>query len=136
MKYRTFGRAGWRVSGIGYGMWGMAGWTGSNDEESLQSLERAVELAEAAQKINPESGAVADTLGWIYRDMGQLDKSSKMLSDASQLAPDNGEIAYHYAVVLNDTGEVEKARQILLALKNNNMQFPSRKLADDLLEDL
>ena len=100
------------------------------------NLERAVELAEAAQKINPESGAVADTLGWIYRDMGQLDKSSKMLSDASQLAPDNGEIAYHYAVVLNDTGEVEKARQILLALKNNNMQFPSRKLADDLLEDL
>ena len=25
-------------------MWGMAGWTGSDDEESLKSLDRAVEL--------------------------------------------------------------------------------------------
>jgi len=44
MQYRTFGRTGWSVSEIGYGMWGMAGWTGSEDAESLDSLERAVEL--------------------------------------------------------------------------------------------
>jgi aryl-alcohol dehydrogenase-like predicted oxidoreductase len=44
MRERIFGRAGWRVSEIGYGMWGMAGWTGSNDEESARSLDRAVEL--------------------------------------------------------------------------------------------
>ncbi|HEY2431291.1 MAG TPA: aldo/keto reductase [Vicinamibacterales bacterium] len=44
MQDRTFGRTGWRVSEIGYGMWGMAGWTGSDDEESSRSLDRAVEL--------------------------------------------------------------------------------------------
>jgi aryl-alcohol dehydrogenase-like predicted oxidoreductase len=44
MQYRTFGRTGWKVSEIGYGMWGMAGWTGSDDEESRQSLDRAVAL--------------------------------------------------------------------------------------------
>jgi aryl-alcohol dehydrogenase-like predicted oxidoreductase len=44
MNYREFGRLGWRVSEIGYGMWGMAGWTGSDDEESRGSLDRAVEL--------------------------------------------------------------------------------------------
>jgi aryl-alcohol dehydrogenase-like predicted oxidoreductase len=44
MKYRRFGRTGWNVSEIGYGMWGMAGWSGSQDEESLASLDRAVEL--------------------------------------------------------------------------------------------
>lgn len=43
MNYRTFGRAGWRVGDIGYGMWGMAGWTGSSDEESLASLQTAVD---------------------------------------------------------------------------------------------
>src|SRR5213594_2398907 len=43
MRYRTFGRAGWEVSEIGYGMWGMGGWTGSNDDESLQSLQLAVD---------------------------------------------------------------------------------------------
>jgi aryl-alcohol dehydrogenase-like predicted oxidoreductase len=35
---------GWSVGEIGYGMWGMAGWTGSDDEESLRSLDRSVEL--------------------------------------------------------------------------------------------
>ena len=44
MKYRRFGRTGWQVSEIGYGMWGMAGWTGSDDEESLVSLQLAVDL--------------------------------------------------------------------------------------------
>ena len=44
MKYRVFGKLGWQVSEVGYGMWGMAGWTGSEDEESLQSMQMAVDL--------------------------------------------------------------------------------------------
>jgi len=44
MKYRKFGRTNWEISEIGYGMWGMAGWTGSDDEESMRSLQRAVDL--------------------------------------------------------------------------------------------
>ena len=44
MKYRRFGRTGWQVSEIGYGMWGMAGWKGSDDDESASSLDLAVEL--------------------------------------------------------------------------------------------
>lgn len=44
MRYRQFGRLGWQVSDIGYGMWGMGGWTGSEDTESLTALDRAVAL--------------------------------------------------------------------------------------------
>jgi len=44
MNYRRFGRTGWMVSEIGYGMWGMAGWTGSDDEQSLQSLQKSIDL--------------------------------------------------------------------------------------------
>ena len=44
MRYRRFGRTGWQVSEVGYGMWGMGGWTGSDDEESLKALERALAL--------------------------------------------------------------------------------------------
>ncbi len=43
MQYRTFGRTGWQVGEIGYGMWGLAGWTGSDDDLNRQSLRRAVE---------------------------------------------------------------------------------------------
>ena len=42
MRYRAFGRTGWQVSEIGYGMWGVGGWTGSDDDESLRALEQAI----------------------------------------------------------------------------------------------
>ncbi len=42
MRTRRFGRLGWQVSEVGYGMWGMAGWSGSDDAESLASLDEAV----------------------------------------------------------------------------------------------
>ncbi|HYN88431.1 MAG TPA: aldo/keto reductase [Ardenticatenaceae bacterium] len=44
MRYRTFGRTGWQVSEIGYGMWGMGGWSGSDDEQSTDALQLAVDL--------------------------------------------------------------------------------------------
>jgi aryl-alcohol dehydrogenase-like predicted oxidoreductase len=44
MRYRNFGRTGWSVSEVGYGMWGMVGWTGSGESESMESLQCAVDL--------------------------------------------------------------------------------------------
>lgn len=44
MQCRVFGRTGWSVGAIGYGMWGMAGWSGSEDAESAASLQLAVDL--------------------------------------------------------------------------------------------
>ncbi len=43
MKYRRFGRTEWEVSEIGYGMWGMASWSHSDDQESLRSLQASVD---------------------------------------------------------------------------------------------
>ena len=44
MRYRVYPRTGWEVSEIGYGMWGLGGWTGSDDEQTLRSLAEAVTL--------------------------------------------------------------------------------------------
>jgi aryl-alcohol dehydrogenase-like predicted oxidoreductase len=44
MKYRKLGRTGFEVSEMGDGLWGMSGWTGSNDQESLSSMQLAVDL--------------------------------------------------------------------------------------------
>lgn len=44
MRERTFGRLGWPVSEVGYGMWGMGEWSGSDDERSLAALQEAVDL--------------------------------------------------------------------------------------------
>ena len=46
MHYRTLGRTGLQVSEIGYGAWGIgkSGWIGAQDQESLQALQRAIDL--------------------------------------------------------------------------------------------
>lgn len=44
MQYRRFGRTGWQVSEMGYGMWGLAGWTGSQESEYNAALDLSVEM--------------------------------------------------------------------------------------------
>ncbi len=44
MRYRQLGRTGFNVSDIGHGLWGMGGWSGSEDAQSLASLQRSVDL--------------------------------------------------------------------------------------------
>ena len=48
MQYRTLGRTGLRVSEIGFGAWGIgaagSGWVGASEQESIQALQRAIEL--------------------------------------------------------------------------------------------
>jgi len=44
MHTRAFGRTGLTVSEVGYGLWGMGGWTGSDDAESIAALHRSIEL--------------------------------------------------------------------------------------------
>lgn len=86
MQYRRFGRTGWQVSEIGYGMWGMAGWTGSDDKESMRSLERAVELG-----CNFFDTAYAYGEGHSESLLGQLVRAhpEKKLYTASKIPPKN-----------------------------------------------
>src|SRR4026209_1422869 len=86
MRYRTFGRTGWKVSDIGYGMWGLAGWTGSDDDESLKSLHRAVELG-----CNFFDTAWAYGEGHSEQLLGQLVRAhpDKKLYVASKIPPKN-----------------------------------------------
>src|SRR5206468_12773223 len=67
MRYRRFGRTGWQISEVGYGMWGMGGWTGSDDEESLRALERAIAL-----------GCTFFDTAWVYGN----GRSEKLLGEA------------------------------------------------------
>jgi aryl-alcohol dehydrogenase-like predicted oxidoreductase len=88
MKYRRFGRAGWSVSEIGYGMWGMGSWTGSDDEESLRSLQRAADL-----------GCNFFDTAWAYGEghseslLGRLVRANpdKRLYTATKVPPKNWE---------------------------------------------
>ena len=86
MQYRRFGRTGWQVSEIGYGMWGMAGWTGSEDEESLAGLQRAVDLG-----CNFFDTAWAYGAGHSETLLGKIVRANpdKKLYTASKIPPKN-----------------------------------------------
>ncbi|MGI8973200.1 MAG: aldo/keto reductase [Gaiella sp.] len=43
MRTRSFGRTGWGVSELGVGMWGVAGWTGTDAQEASAALQLAVD---------------------------------------------------------------------------------------------
>ncbi len=86
MRYRRFGRTGWMVSEIGYGMWGMGGWSGSDDSESLRSLQLAVDLG-----CNFFDTAWAYGNGHSERLLGQLVKANpnRRLYTATKIPPKN-----------------------------------------------
>ena len=44
MKYRELGRTGFEVSEMAHGLWGMSGWSGSDDGESLEALQLATDM--------------------------------------------------------------------------------------------
>jgi aryl-alcohol dehydrogenase-like predicted oxidoreductase len=100
MNYRRFGRTDWQVSEIGYGMWGMGGWTGSDDEESLASLQRAVDL-----------GCNFFDTAWAYGEgkseqlLGQLVRANpgRKLYTATKIPPKNGTWPSRREFTLDDT---------------------------------
>jgi aryl-alcohol dehydrogenase-like predicted oxidoreductase len=86
MKYRKLGRTGFDVSDISYGLWGMSGWSGSDDTQSLDSLQLSI-----------DSGCNFFDTAWAYGE-GKSDgllgetmarNSDKRLYAASKIPPAN-----------------------------------------------
>lgn len=86
MEYRTFGRTGWEVSEIGYGMWGLASWTGADENEIERALDLAVELG-----CNFFDTAWAYAEGKSEKILGRLLKRNpgKKLYVATKIPPKN-----------------------------------------------
>ena len=86
MNFRQVGRTDWKVSDVGYGMWGMGSWSNSDDNESLGSLQAAVDL-----DCNFFDTAYAYGEGRSENLLGQIVKSnsSKRLYTATKVPPKN-----------------------------------------------
>jgi aryl-alcohol dehydrogenase-like predicted oxidoreductase len=120
MQYRTFGRTGWSVSDVGYGMWGMGGWTGSDDEESLQSLRRSVELG-----CNFFDTAWAYGAGHSEQLLGQLVRAypDRKLYVATKIPPKNFKWPSLPEYSLDDTFPAEHIREYTeKSLKNLGLE--------------
>ena len=86
MEKRRFGKTNWEISELGYGMWGLAGWTGSDQDEVQKSLELSVELG-----CNFFDTAWGYAEGKSEQILGKLLKShpDKKLYAATKIPPKN-----------------------------------------------
>ena len=86
MEKRRFGRTNWEVSELGYGMWGLADWSGSDQNEVSRSLEMSVDLG-----CNFFDTAWGYGEGKSERILGELLKrhANKKLYAATKIPPKN-----------------------------------------------
>ncbi|HEY0702322.1 MAG TPA: aldo/keto reductase [Candidatus Acidoferrales bacterium] len=117
MKFRKFGRTNVEVSDLSYGLWGMSGWSGSDDARSLQSLQASVDL-----------GCNFFDTAWAYGD-GKSDgllgetlarNKTRRLYSASKIPPMNllwpAKANYAYRDVFPAEHVLKYARKIREAL--------------------
>lgn len=102
----------------------------------LEGDRRALELAEQAYALSPENPAVADTLGWILVNEGEVSRGLTLLQRARESLPERPEVRYHYAVALAKAGKDSEARAELEDLLKEFDSFEQRSEAEGLLTDL
>jgi len=116
MNNRTFGRLGWQVGEVGYGMWGLAGWTGRDDDRTREALQLAVDLG-----CNFFDTALAYGDGISEGILAELLRANagKKLITASKIPPKNRVWPSRRGFALGDVFPPEHIRQsVETSLKN------------------
>lgn len=132
MRYRKLGRTKFEVSEMGDGLWGMSGWTGSDDRESLASMQLAVDL-----------GCNFFDTAWAYGEgksdglLGEImqQNSSKRLYAASKIPPANDRWPavpeYKYSDVFSPAHVLKYADQIRKQLRTDSIDVLQFHVWDD-----
>jgi aryl-alcohol dehydrogenase-like predicted oxidoreductase len=130
MRYRRLGRTNLQISEIGHGLWGMSGWTGSDDQQSAQALKTAAGL-----------GCNFFDTAWAYGQgksdslLGELLLSNSQLFVASKVPPMNGKwpasAAYNYEDVFPEQHVLNHTHLIRAALGGRAIDLLQFHVWDD-----
>ena len=132
MKYRRFGRTGFSVSDMAQGLWGMGGWSGSDDTESLGALQLAI-----------DNGCNFFDTAWAYGDgksdslLGEIiaRNPGKRLYAASKIPPMNrkwpAKPQYTYREVFSSEHVFKHADLIRKALRTDAIDVLQFHVWDD-----
>jgi cellulose synthase operon protein C len=97
---------------------------------------RAVPIARRAYELAPSSAGIADTLGWLLVEIGNVPEGVKILRGAVAGAPGRRDIGYHYAAALARGGSRDQAREKLSDILEGGVMFPGREAAELLMRSL
>lgn len=119
MKYRKLGRTNMDVSEIGYGMWGLASWSGADQEEVMESLQLAVDMG-----CNFFDTAWGYGAGKSEGILGQLIRANKgkRLYTATKMPPKNWKWPSRREYTLEDCFPPDHIQQYVeSSLKNSGL---------------
>jgi aryl-alcohol dehydrogenase-like predicted oxidoreductase len=137
MKYRKLGRTGYEVSEMAHGLWGMSGWSGSEDRESLDALQLATDLGcnffDTAWAYG--QGKSDGLLGEILSRNASPPNPAKRLYAASKIPPLNGKwparSAYKYQDVFPADHVVKHTDLIREKLRTDSIDLLQFHVWDD-----
>jgi aryl-alcohol dehydrogenase-like predicted oxidoreductase len=142
MKYRKLGRTGFEVSEMAHGLWGMSGWSGSDDSESLAALQLATDMGcnffDTAWAYG--QGKSDGLLGEILSKNPTPPNPSTRLFAASKIPPLNGKwparSAYKYQDVFPADHVFKHADLIRKKLRIDTIDLLQFHVWDDTWTDL
>lgn len=97
---------------------------------------KALELAQRAAELAPESARVLDTLAMVQSSNKQHQKALRSIERALEKAPGNPAMIYHSALISSAAGDREMARMRLKNLLAGKAEFVQRKAAEQMLKQL
>jgi putative PEP-CTERM system TPR-repeat lipoprotein len=97
---------------------------------------RALETAEKAYRLAPESPPIADTLGWLLVQRGDTKRGIDILQKASTASAGAPDIRYHLVLALQKAGDKTKAQSELQQLLASGKPFAQIDEAKSLLNTM
>jgi putative PEP-CTERM system TPR-repeat lipoprotein len=99
-----------------------------NDPRALALAQKAYQLAPAPQ--------IADTLGWIMLQHGEVQPALGLLQKAVAQRPDDPTLAYHLALALQKSGKGDESRKVLETILAKPDSFEDRPAAEKLMQEV
>lgn len=103
---------------------------------SLETLDRALDIASTAYRMKPGQAAIVDTLGWIYYKKGETERALHLYEQLIAAQPEDPLVNYHMGVVLEKSGDIDTARKKLQTATRSDAKFYGRDHAEALLREL
>lgn len=94
--------------------------------EHLNDLDKALDAAEKAEKLQPDEPHIGDTLGWILYHRHQYTRALPLLADSANRQLSDPEVQFHLGMVEYMLGQEDAARETLKRAVDLSPQFADR----------
>jgi putative PEP-CTERM system TPR-repeat lipoprotein len=98
--------------------------------------QQALEYAQRATNIAPDSAAMMDTLAVVMLKNGQAKQAQRVMDKVLKLAPQDLTMRYHSAMIDAAAGDISTAELKLTELLDSGGEFPEKGEAKKLLAEL